>query len=117
MAIEGALLRETVRQPNAEVRWIDGQQNISNVLTKANAEKETLKEFLKEGRTTLVQSELNKEVKEKKRMQRQKRVIAKVQPKKDAERRQKMAAEVKKDEDSESASSQQKKNDECEISP
>ena len=40
MAIEGALLRETVRQPNALVRWIDGVQNIANVLTKANAEKE-----------------------------------------------------------------------------
>ena len=41
MAIEGALLKETVGQSNADVRWLDGQQNMSNVLTKANAEKET----------------------------------------------------------------------------
>ena len=108
MAIEGALLRETVRQPNAEVRWIDGQQNISNVLTKANAEKETLKEFLREGKTTLVQSELNKEVKERKRMQRQRRVIAKPQPKLDTGRRQKAAAEIAGGGESDSASSQKK---------
>lgn len=48
MAIEGALLRETVKQPNAYVRWIDGMQNIANVLTKANAEKDTLREFLRD---------------------------------------------------------------------
>ena len=53
MAIEAALLRETVCQSNADVRWLDGQLNISNVLTKANAEKETLREFLKAGKTTL----------------------------------------------------------------
>ena len=73
MAIEGALLRETVRQPDAGVRWVDGMQNIANVLTKANAEKETLKEFLRDGVMTLVQSESNKILKERKRLQRQKR--------------------------------------------
>lgn len=73
MAIEGALLRETVRQPGASVRWVDGMQNIANVLTKANAEKETLKEFLRDGVMTLVQSESNKILKERKRLQRQKR--------------------------------------------
>ena len=41
MAIEGALLREVVRKPGACTRWIDGQQNVSNVLTKAGAEKDT----------------------------------------------------------------------------
>ena len=40
MVIEGALLRETVRRDGAYVKWIDGQQNIANVLTKANAEKD-----------------------------------------------------------------------------
>jgi len=116
MAIEAALLRETVGQSNADVRWLDGQLNISNVLTKANAEKETLREFLKAGKTTLVQSELKREVKEKKRKQRQKRVIAKEKPKKDAERRQRVAVEIAKEVDSESAS-RKKKNDGCEICP
>ena len=110
MAIEAALLRETVCQSNADVRWLDGQLNISNVLTKANAEKETLREFLKAGKTTL-------KAKDKKRKQRQKRVIAKEKPKKDAERRQRVAVEIAKEVDSESASRKRKKNDGCEICP
>ena len=75
MAIEGALLRETVRQPNAWVRWIDGMQNIANVLTKANTDKTVLQEFLRSGMMTLVQTEENKQLKEKKRLQRQARKI------------------------------------------
>lgn len=55
VAIEGALLRETVRQTNAFSRWIDGMQNISNVVTKANAEKDSLRESLRSGMTSLVQ--------------------------------------------------------------
>ena len=59
MAIEDALLRETVRQPNASVRWIDGMQN------KSNAEKDGLREFLRTGITSLVLTEKNKALKEK----------------------------------------------------
>ena len=55
VAIEGALLRETVRQTHAFSRWIDGMQNISNVVTKANAEKDSLRESLRSGMTSLVQ--------------------------------------------------------------
>ncbi|CAE7262427.1 RE1, partial [Symbiodinium necroappetens] len=74
MAIEGALLRETVRKDNAHVKWIDGQQNIANVLTKkANAEKDTLKEFLRTGLMSLVQTEANQWLKERKREERQRR--------------------------------------------
>lgn len=73
MAIEGALLRETIRQRNAELRWIDGQQNVANVLTKANADKEELREFLRTGKTSLVQTERNRKVKERKREERQRR--------------------------------------------
>ena len=73
MAIEGALLRETVRKDGASVRWIDGMQNIANVLTKHNAEKDTLREFLRTGMMTLQQSELNKQMKEKQREARQRR--------------------------------------------
>ena len=73
MAIEGALLRETVRKPKADVRWIDGMQNIANVLTKHNAEKDTLREFLRTGQMSLTQTEANQKLKEKRRQERQSR--------------------------------------------
>ena len=75
MAIEGALLRETVRTDNnAHVRWIDGQQNIANVLTKANAEKDTRKGFMRTGyMMSLVQTEANQRLKERKPEERQRR--------------------------------------------
>ena len=41
-------------------------QNIANVLTKANAEKETLREFLRTGTMSLVQTAANQKLKEKK---------------------------------------------------
>ena len=71
MAIEGALLRETVRKPRSHVRWIDGQQNIANVLTKAGAEKDTLRAFLRDGILSLSQTEENQRLKERKRQERQ----------------------------------------------
>ena len=67
MAIEGALLKETVRRPGAHVRWIDGQQNMANILTKAGADKEVLLNFLKDGYFSLVQTEANRLQKEKQR--------------------------------------------------
>lgn len=66
MAIEGALLRETVKRPGASVRWIDGMQNIADVLTKANADKTLLRELLRTGKLCLVQTEQNKVLKKKK---------------------------------------------------
>ena len=77
MAIEGALLRETVRKEGAHVRWIDGLQNIANVLTKHNAEKDTLREFLRTGLTSLVQTAENQKLKERKQAERQRRKVAK----------------------------------------
>eukprot|EP00435_Cladocopium_sp_Y103_P025818 s3297_g6.t1 len=101
MAIEGALLRETVRQKNAFSRWIDGMQNISNVLTKANAEKDSLREFLRSGMTSLVQTERNKEIKAKKKLERQRRSEKLNKSEKKAEqsalRRKAVAEEVAKD--------------------
>ena len=73
MALEGALLRETVRQPNASVRWIDGMQNFADVLTKANASKDILKSFLRDGLLSFVQTDENKQLKEQKREERSKR--------------------------------------------
>ena len=96
MAIEGALLRETVRKDNAHVRWIDGQQNIANVLTKANAEKDTLKEFLRTGLMSLVQTEANQRLKERKREERQRRKAKKeVQDSKTDEKHARREAAVK----------------------
>lgn len=73
MAIEGALLRETVRRPNAHTRWIDGEQNLANILTKFGANKGILFQYLKDGLLSLVQTEASKKSKEKKRLQRQTR--------------------------------------------
>ena len=122
MAIEGALLRETTRQPNASVKWIDGMQNIADVLTKANAEKDCLREFLRDGKTSLVQTEQNRQLKEKKRQERQKRSAksGKAEQKKqlNEDRRKKLAEEIREDggkEISDESSSDQKKNKECEI--
>ena len=73
MAIEGALLRETVRKPKSHVRWVDGRQNLANVLTKAGADKSILHQFLRDGLISLVQTEENRLLKEKKRLERQNR--------------------------------------------
>ncbi|CAE7264918.1 GIP, partial [Symbiodinium necroappetens] len=75
MAIEGALLRETVKRPRAHVRWIDGIQNIADVLIKANADKEVLRQYLKDGIICLSQTEANFQLKEKKRFERQRRKV------------------------------------------
>ena len=69
----GALFREMVRQPGAHVRWVDGVQNMANVLTKSHAEKETLKTFLREGMIGLTQSEANAPLKLKQRAEMAKR--------------------------------------------
>jgi len=39
MAIEGALLKEALRQDNVTLRWIGGSQNIADVLTKAGVDR------------------------------------------------------------------------------
>ena len=99
MAIEGALLRETVRRPHAEVRWIDGEQNLADILTKPRVDKGLLMEFMRTGLLSLVQTEANKELKEKKRAQRQARKkVVKSDEKKWKERNgriQNVAAEMK----------------------
>ena len=77
MAIEGALLRETVRQPGAHVRWIDGMQNMSDVLTKQAADREVMKEFLRTGQIGLTQSDANVKLKEKKQAERARRKTVK----------------------------------------
>ena len=75
MAIEGALLREAVRRPHSHVRWIDGQQNIADVLTKEKADKTTLQQYLRDGLICLTQTEANQRLKERKRVERQQRKL------------------------------------------
>ena len=70
MAIEGALLKEVLRQPNTYLRWIDGLQNIADILTKEGADMEYFRSFLKTGTFTLVQDPTAEKIKERKREQR-----------------------------------------------
>ena len=76
MAIEGVLLREAVRRPHSHIRWIDGMQNIADVLTKALADKNILRQFLRDDLLSLVQTPENQRLKEKKRAERQGRKAA-----------------------------------------
>lgn len=82
------------------MRWIDGLQNIANVLTKQNAEKDTLRAFLRDGMMSSQQTEQNKQLKDKQREARQKRSQVKseditLRDQQKVERKQKIAAEVR----------------------
>jgi hypothetical protein len=93
MAIEGALLKETIRRPLASVRWIDGLQNISDILTKANADKTYFRQVLKDATFTLVQDSYSADVKDKKKKQRDARkTVLKDSGMKDAAREARRAA-------------------------
>jgi hypothetical protein len=95
MAIEGALLRETMRQPNASARWIDGLQNIADVLTKIGADKGYFWKIMKDSRFSLVQDAGCAAIKEVKRAQRAARkVTAKVSKDAEKEQRRQQAAEM-----------------------
>ena len=45
LAIQLVLLRDAARKPCSHVRWKDGQHNMANVLTGANAENGILRQF------------------------------------------------------------------------
>ena len=55
MAIEGALLKETLRSASTTLRWIDGSRNIADVLTKMGVDKTYLYKVLREAVWCLVQ--------------------------------------------------------------
>ena len=57
------------------MRWIDGQQNIADVLTKEKADKTTLQQYLRDGLICLTQTEANQRLKERKRAERQQRKV------------------------------------------
>ncbi|CAE7608486.1 unnamed protein product [Symbiodinium necroappetens] len=66
-----------LQKPGAHVRWIDGMQNMSDVLTKLAADREVMKEFLRTGMIGLTQSDANVQLKEKKQAERARRKVAK----------------------------------------
>eukprot|EP00438_Fugacium_kawagutii_P009328 Skav234546 [mRNA] locus=scaffold2556:282070:283461:- [translate_table: standard] len=66
-------LREAIRKDGEEVRWIDGQQNMANVLTKANTDKSVLNQFLQDGFFSPVQTETNRRQKLQRQLQPQAR--------------------------------------------
>ncbi|CAK0848557.1 unnamed protein product, partial [Prorocentrum cordatum] len=76
MAIEGALLREVLRCENTHLRWIDGSQNIADVLTKLGVDKVYLHKVLREAKWSLVQDPAAAAIKMRKSMQRASRKTA-----------------------------------------
>ncbi|CAK0815738.1 unnamed protein product [Prorocentrum cordatum] len=76
MAIEGALLREVLRCENTHLRWIDGSQNIADVLTKLGVDKVYLYKVLREAKWSLVQDPAAAAIKMKRSMQRASRKTA-----------------------------------------
>ena len=52
MAIEGALLKESLCRPNKELKLIDGTQNIPELLTKRGLDKSYVRKVVEEGRWT-----------------------------------------------------------------
>ena len=55
MAIEGALLREVLREERTTLRWIDGSQNVADVLTKLGVDKQCLFKVQRDAKWSLVQ--------------------------------------------------------------
>ncbi len=55
MAIEGAPLRETMRQPRAYARWIDELQNVADMVSRFGADKGYFRKTMRDGRFSLVQ--------------------------------------------------------------
>eukprot|EP00969_Alexandrium_andersonii_P039390 1726145-Alexandrium_andersonii.AAC.1 len=76
MAIEGALLREVLQGHGAQLRWVDGSQNIADVLTKLGVDKTYLFKVLREARWSLVQDPAAAALKERKSGQRAARKAA-----------------------------------------
>ena len=75
MAIEGALLREAVRLPLASIRWIDGVQNIADILTKQGADKTYFRRVLLSSQMCLTQDEESARLKAQKRAQHHRRKV------------------------------------------
>ena len=73
MAIDGALLKEGMRQPKTELKWIIGLQNISDILTKDGADMEYFRRFLQDNSVSWTQDPASAQIKERKRAARGRR--------------------------------------------
>eukprot|EP00959_Pyramimonas_sp_CCMP1952_P453658 9468585-Pyramimonas_sp.AAC.1 len=57
MAIEGALLKEALRQPNTTLRWVDGLQNLADILTKEGVDLDYFRHYLRTNQITIQQDQ------------------------------------------------------------
>ena len=62
-----------MRQPKTEIKWIDGLQNISDILTKDGADMEYFRNFLQDNRVSWTQDPASAQIKERKRAARGRR--------------------------------------------
>ena len=67
MAIEGAILKETLQQSKTVLKWIDGMQHFSDVLTKENPDWEYFQQFMRTNLVHLNQDPAAVAIKEKKK--------------------------------------------------
>ena len=106
MAIEGALLKETLREEGATLRWVDTSQNVADVLTKLQVDKSYLYKVLREAQWSLVQDQAAAKAKAAKAAKRQdnRRGKGEKKGKKVAAQQQKRAAEMRQLEDHSKAS-------------
>ena len=75
MAIEGALLREALQRPGTVLKWIDGGQNLADVLTKWMLDKTYYRLCMRQAKWCIEQHEAAKEIKCRKQAQRAARKI------------------------------------------
>jgi hypothetical protein len=90
MAIEGALLKETLRSPSTTLRWIDGSQNLADVLTKLGVDKSYLFRVLRAAEWSLVQDPAAAASKARKQAQRSVRKADQTSVRDEAKRRERM---------------------------
>ena len=88
MAIEGALLKETLRSPSTTLRWIDGSQNLADVLTKLGVDKSYLYRVLRAAEWSLVQDPAAAASKARKQAQRSVRKADQTSVRDEAKRRE-----------------------------
>jgi hypothetical protein len=88
MAIEGALLKETLRSPSTTLRWIDGSQNLADVLTKLGVDKSYLFRVLRAAEWSLVQDPAAAASKARKQAQRSVRKADQTSVRDEAKRRE-----------------------------
>ena len=97
MAIEGALLREAMAQPRTSLKWVDGSQNLADIVTKDHCDLDYFKQHLASNDITWKQSQAAADMKAKKASQRSKRKEAQKEEKEEKhhERRAASAARLR----------------------